>query len=232
MQLLTTLKLLACIAPLHALTPPKSHVAPTPSVRRRTAMRACAAATTRRMRYASAAEPARKPRNRGREGAVDGLLTVGVVATSRRESRVRSLRTPQSSKRPSQRISTSSKKYHRAGSTAPVKKSTSLDRRRDSLVDFHTGPHDHSRRPSRSVDRRHGRVALEWRSNAKSSNWARGKPTTPCCFSRRRGCSKRSSQSCARRAWRYAATSRTPSSRRARTSTSKIPATDDDAGVV
>ena len=39
MQLLSTLKLLACIAPLHALTPPKSHAAPTPSVRRRTAMR-------------------------------------------------------------------------------------------------------------------------------------------------------------------------------------------------
>jgi len=35
MQLLSTLKLLACIAPLHALTPPKSHAAPTPSVRRR-----------------------------------------------------------------------------------------------------------------------------------------------------------------------------------------------------
>ena len=36
MQLLTTLTLLACIAPLHALTPPKaSHAAPTPSVRRR-----------------------------------------------------------------------------------------------------------------------------------------------------------------------------------------------------
>ena len=40
MMLLSTLKLLACIAPLHALTPPKaSHAAPTPSVRRRTAMR-------------------------------------------------------------------------------------------------------------------------------------------------------------------------------------------------
>ena len=36
MMLLT---LLACIAPLHALTPPKSHAAPTPSVRRRTAIR-------------------------------------------------------------------------------------------------------------------------------------------------------------------------------------------------
>ena len=36
MMLLSTLKLLACIAPLHALTPPKSsHVSPTPSVRRR-----------------------------------------------------------------------------------------------------------------------------------------------------------------------------------------------------
>ena len=36
MQLLTTLTLLAFIAPLHALTPPKSsHVSPTPSVRRR-----------------------------------------------------------------------------------------------------------------------------------------------------------------------------------------------------
>ena len=77
------------------------------------------------MRYASAAEPARKPRNRGREGAVDGLLTVGVVETglAARVESSRSLRTPQSSKRPSQRISTSSKKYHRAGSTAPVKKS-------------------------------------------------------------------------------------------------------------
>ena len=36
----STLTLLACIAPLHALTPPKaSHAAPTPSVRRRTAIR-------------------------------------------------------------------------------------------------------------------------------------------------------------------------------------------------
>ena len=36
MMLLSTLTLLACIAPLHALTPPKSsHVSPTPSVRRR-----------------------------------------------------------------------------------------------------------------------------------------------------------------------------------------------------
>ena len=31
----STLTLLACIAPLHALTPPKSHAAPTPSARRR-----------------------------------------------------------------------------------------------------------------------------------------------------------------------------------------------------
>ena len=39
MQLLSTLKILACIAPVHALTPPKSHAAPAPSVRRRTAIR-------------------------------------------------------------------------------------------------------------------------------------------------------------------------------------------------
>jgi len=38
-HMMITLKLLACIAPLHALTPPKSHAAPTPSVRRRTAIR-------------------------------------------------------------------------------------------------------------------------------------------------------------------------------------------------
>ena len=37
--MMITLKLLACIAPLHALTPPKSHAAPAPSVRRRTAIR-------------------------------------------------------------------------------------------------------------------------------------------------------------------------------------------------
>ena len=35
MMLLSTLTLLASIAPLHALTPPKSHAAPTPSARRR-----------------------------------------------------------------------------------------------------------------------------------------------------------------------------------------------------
>ena len=35
MQRLATLTLLACTAPLHALTPPKSHAAPTPSARRR-----------------------------------------------------------------------------------------------------------------------------------------------------------------------------------------------------
>ena len=38
-RVLSTLHLLAFIAPLHALTPPKSHAAPTPSVRRRTAIR-------------------------------------------------------------------------------------------------------------------------------------------------------------------------------------------------
>ena len=38
-HMMITLKLLACIASVHALTPPKSHAAPTPSVRRRTAIR-------------------------------------------------------------------------------------------------------------------------------------------------------------------------------------------------
>ena len=44
-----------------------------------------------------------------------------------RESRARveAARTPQSSKRPSQRISTSSKKYHRAGSTATRRRNQS-----------------------------------------------------------------------------------------------------------
>jgi hypothetical protein len=56
---------------------------------------------------------------------VDGLRTERLVETglAARVASSRSLRTPQSSKRPSQRILTSSKKCHRAGSTAPVKKS-------------------------------------------------------------------------------------------------------------
>ena len=67
MMLLSTLKLLACIAPLHALTPPKSHAAPTPSVRRRTAMRVRGgdnATDALRVRGVTG-KKAKKPRKRG-----------------------------------------------------------------------------------------------------------------------------------------------------------------------
>ena len=60
----STLTLLACIAPLHALTPPKSHAAPTPSVRRRTAMRV-----------------------RGGDNATDALLVRGGTGKKRKKPR-------------------------------------------------------------------------------------------------------------------------------------------------
>ena len=69
MQLLTTLTLLACIAPLHALTPPKSHAAPTPSVRRRTAMRV-----------------------RGGDNATDALRVRGGTGKKRKKPRKRGTR--------------------------------------------------------------------------------------------------------------------------------------------
>ena len=63
----STLKLLACIAPLHALTPPKSHAAPTPSVRRRTAMRVRGGdnATDALRVRGGTGKKAKKPRKRG-----------------------------------------------------------------------------------------------------------------------------------------------------------------------
>ena len=67
MMLLSTLKLLACIAPLHALTPPKSHAAPTPSVRRRAAMRVRGGdnATDALRVRGGTGKKAKKPRKRG-----------------------------------------------------------------------------------------------------------------------------------------------------------------------
>ena len=63
----STLTLLACIAPLHALTPPKSHAAPTPSVRRRTAMRVRGGdnATDALRVRGGTGKKAKKPRKRG-----------------------------------------------------------------------------------------------------------------------------------------------------------------------
>ena len=88
MQLLTTLTLLACIAPLHALTPPKSHAAPTPSVRRRTAMRVRGGdnATDALRVRGGTGKKAKKPRKRGgRRWPTYGRSSRD---RSRRESRV------------------------------------------------------------------------------------------------------------------------------------------------
>ena len=90
MQLLSTLKLLACIAPLHALTPPKSHAAPTPSVRRRTAMRVRGGdnATDALRVRGGTGKKAKKPRKRGgRRWPTYGRSSRD---RSRRESRVES----------------------------------------------------------------------------------------------------------------------------------------------
>ena len=90
MQLLTTLTLLACIAPLHALTPPKSHAAPTPSVRRRTAMRMRGGdnATDALRVRGGTGKKAKKPRKRGtRRWPTYGRSSRD---RSRRESRVES----------------------------------------------------------------------------------------------------------------------------------------------
>ena len=90
MMLLSTLKLLACIAPLHALTPPKSHAAPTPSVRRRTAMRVRGGdnATDALRVRGGTGKKAKKPRKRGgRRWPTYGRSSRD---RSRRESRVES----------------------------------------------------------------------------------------------------------------------------------------------
>ena len=90
MQLLNTLTLLACIAPLHALTPPKSHAAPTPSVRRRTAMRVRGGdnATDALRVRGGTGKKAKKPRKRGgRRWPTYGRSSRD---RSRRESRVES----------------------------------------------------------------------------------------------------------------------------------------------
>ena len=96
MQLLTTLTLLACIAPLHALTPPKaSHAAPTPSVRRRNHKSSAAirvrggdnATDALRVRGGTG-KKAKKPRKRGgRRWPTYGRSSRD---RSRRESRVES----------------------------------------------------------------------------------------------------------------------------------------------
>ena len=88
MMLLSTLKLLACLAPLHALTPPKSHAAPTPSVRRRTAMRVRGGdnATDALRVRGGTGKKAKKPRKRGgRRWPTYGRSSRD---RSRRESRV------------------------------------------------------------------------------------------------------------------------------------------------
>ena len=66
-HMMITLKLLACIASVHALTPPKSHAAPTPSVRRRTAMRVRGGdnATDALRVRGGTGKKAKKPRKRG-----------------------------------------------------------------------------------------------------------------------------------------------------------------------
>ena len=90
MMLLSTLKLLACLAPLHALTPPKSHAAPTPSVRRRTAMRVRGGdnATDALRVRGGTGKKAKKPRKRGgRRWPTYGRSSRD---RSRRESRVES----------------------------------------------------------------------------------------------------------------------------------------------
>mmetsp|Transcript_12589 Transcript_12589/g.36824 ORF Transcript_12589/g.36824 Transcript_12589/m.36824 type:complete len:215 (+) Transcript_12589:213-857(+) len=91
MMLLSTLKLLACIAPLHALTPPKSHAAPTPSVRRRTAamrVRGGDNATDALRVRGGTGKKAKKPRKRGtRRWPTYGRSSRD---RSRRESRVES----------------------------------------------------------------------------------------------------------------------------------------------
>ena len=86
----STLTLLACIAPLHALTPPKSHAAPTPSVRRRTAMRVRGGdnATDALRVRGGTGKKAKKPRKRGgRRWPTYGRSSRD---RSRRESRVES----------------------------------------------------------------------------------------------------------------------------------------------
>jgi hypothetical protein len=92
MMLLSTLTLLACIAPLHALTPPKSsHVSPTPSVRRRNlAMRVRGGdnATDALRVRGGTGKKAKKPRKRGgRRWPTYGRSSRD---RSRRESRVES----------------------------------------------------------------------------------------------------------------------------------------------
>ena len=74
MMLLSTLTLLACIAPLHALTPPKSHAAPTPSARRRNHQGST-----------------RKPINvrGGGDNATDALLVRGGTGKKAKKSRKR-----------------------------------------------------------------------------------------------------------------------------------------------
>ena len=68
MRLLSTLNLLACIASVHALTPPKaSHVSPTPAVRRRTAIRVRGGenATDALRVRGGTGKKAKKPRKKG-----------------------------------------------------------------------------------------------------------------------------------------------------------------------
>ena len=89
-HMMITLKLLACLASVHALTPPKSHAAPTPTVRRRTAMRVRGGdnATDALRVRGGTGKKAKKPRKRGgRRWPTYGRSSRD---RSRRESRVES----------------------------------------------------------------------------------------------------------------------------------------------
>jgi len=75
--MMITLKLLACIASVHALTPPKSHAAPAPSVRRRTAMRGLGgdnATDALRVRGGTGKKPKKRRKRGGRRWPTYGKV--------------------------------------------------------------------------------------------------------------------------------------------------------------
>ena len=168
MMLLSTLKLLACIAPLHALTPPKSHAAPTPSVRRRTAMRVRGGdnATDALRVRGGTGKKAKKPRKRGgRRWPTYGRSSRD---RSRRETRVESkpadapvVETPVA-KDFNQLKEVPQGWIDRTCEEIKFRGASIMTRAPDSLVDFHTGPHHQLPRGAchRATDWRHGRVAL------------------------------------------------------------------------
>ena len=145
-HMMITLKLLACIAPLHALTPPKSHAAPTPSVRRRTAIRVRGGdnATDALRVRGGTGKKAKKPRKRGgRRWPTYGRSSRD---RSRRESRVD---TPKAEEpvedKPIAKDFNQLKEVPQGwiDRTCEEIKFRGLHRQApDSLLDFHTGPHD------------------------------------------------------------------------------------------